>query len=123
VNHRRGRADAVRHFRWQADMAVHRFIGTAFAEQFGNAHERTNFEAAGGFSYTHPEMVMDIINNKAGRNFIRDRGGRGVSENEWILVAIAQLNAGKMVIIHPDSFLLIPSHKRGIYRWDVLGLP
>jgi hypothetical protein len=117
-----GRTDAARHFRWNADMAVHPFIGGAYAEQIADAHERTNFEDEGrGLPNPHEASVMDYINNAASRNFARTRGA--VRAADWLLVAVMELNAGRMVHIENPARLLIPTNKKGTWRWDMLGLP
>ncbi len=80
-NHHNNEADAFRHAHWSFEVA--RKIGPDAAKEFGDAHERSEANPT-------PERLMDLYNNKVGRDLAMDPENAGRDARDVIREAIRE---------------------------------
>ena len=112
-----GRADALRHFLWNAYMAF--LIGPKRAEALANAHELAEEPASNNPAV---DRQMDLRNNARGRQlgaWHRKQGAitRAFALSLMAAAGIAFVNDGSLSVIDksdPNNWRLVPSNTKGI---------
>lgn len=112
-----GRADALRHFLWNAYMAF--IVGETKAKQMADAHE-TEMEPSD--SNMAVDREMDLRNNAAGRRLGTFTRGEGMLTRAFALslmaaAAVSYLNDGSLTVLDKRddrAWKLVPSNTEGI---------